>query len=82
MFGCCNLGGDEHARFLFDALHPGQCLLAVAFKAAWLGAGLPHAGAEIVASQFFQLAGCRHDLFFTLGRARTGNHEGSLLITR
>ena len=80
--GCGHFGSHEHARFLFHALHPGQCLLAVAFKAAGLGAGLPHAGAEVVAAQFFQLAGCRDDLLFAFGRARTGNHERAFLVGR
>ena len=73
VLGRGHLGGGQHARLPLHFLHPGQGLLSIALKASGLGAGLPYASAENVASGRGQLPGGGHHLLFCLGGAGSGD---------
>ena len=82
VLGRGHLGRNQHARLFLHLLHPGQRLLAVALEAAWLGARLPHTGAEVVTAFHSQLSGgCQH-LLLGLSRTWACNHEGAFVVTR
>ena len=82
VFGCGHLGRYQHLGLVLHLLHPHQGGLAMAFKAAGLGAWFPHAGTEVVAAFQRQLACCLHHLFLGLCRTGSGNHKGTLVVTR
>ena len=70
MVGRSYFRAGEHAGFFLHALHPGEGCLALAFKAAGLGAWFPNPGTEDVDAGCTQLTGGGEDLFFGLGAAR------------
>ena len=80
MLGCGYLGGNEHAGFFFYALEPWQGFLAVAFKAAGLGARFPYSGSEHVAALAGKLHGGGKCLLLSLSGAGTCNYKGTTIV--
>ena len=74
------LSGYEHGCLFFHSLHPGQGFLAVAFKAAGLGAWFPHAASEHVAAFAGELLGGSYHLLLGLGGAGSCNYERANIV--
>ena len=75
-----HFGGNKHTEFFLHARKPRKAYFAHAFKSAGFGAGFPDAGTQDFNSFLRQLRSGVHYLFFCLGRARTGNHDGSFIF--
>ena len=59
-----------------------KAVYTYAFEASGLGTGLPDTRPEVVAALGGQIACGFHHLFLCLCRTRTGNDDGTIIVTR